>query len=134
MDDAPAGGHEVDLAGFDRLDIAFAVAVHHLALEQIGEGGQADMRMGSGVHAGACPEHDRSETVEKDERPHHAALRGRQRPTDIEVPQVAGRGEDDLSDRLVVGLKRHGGSPGKGSMDRKERQGGDLFGGEAARQ
>ena len=51
MGDAAAGGHQVHGAGLDFLDIALAVAVHDGAVEQIGDGGKADMRMRPHVHA-----------------------------------------------------------------------------------
>src|SRR3546814_17209234 len=45
MGDTPARGHPVDLAGPDRLFGADAVAMHDLAIEQVGDRRQADMRM-----------------------------------------------------------------------------------------
>ena len=51
MHDAAAGGHPVDLAGPDRHGGAEAVAVHDLAVEQVGHGGEPDMRMRPHVDA-----------------------------------------------------------------------------------
>src|SRR3546814_7360688 len=45
MGDTPARGHPVDLARPDRLLGADAVAMHDLAIEQVGDRRQADMRM-----------------------------------------------------------------------------------------
>ena len=45
VDDAAARGHPVDRAGLDRLHGAEAVAVHDLALEQIGNRREPDVRM-----------------------------------------------------------------------------------------
>jgi hypothetical protein len=49
MDDARAGGHPVHLAGTDGEVVAQVVAVQDLALEEIGAGGQADVRMRADV-------------------------------------------------------------------------------------
>src|SRR3546814_10018608 len=45
MGDTPARGHPVDLARPDRLLGADAVAMHDLAIEQVGDRRQTDMRM-----------------------------------------------------------------------------------------
>src|SRR5688572_6066285 len=45
MRDAAAGGHQIHLAGPDRLLGADAVAVHDLAVEEVGERGEPDVRM-----------------------------------------------------------------------------------------
>ena len=55
MGDAAARRHQVHGAGLDFRDIALAVAVHDAAVEQIGDGGKADMRMRPHVHALARP-------------------------------------------------------------------------------
>src|SRR4029434_8734295 len=78
MHDAASGRHPVDVARRDRLHEAEAVAMHDAALEEIGDGGEADMRMRAHVDAAAGRELDRAELVEEDERPDHTALRRRQ--------------------------------------------------------
>src|SRR5437764_11123 len=99
MDDAAAGGHPVHRARLDRLDGAAAVAVAYFAVEQIRDGGEADVRMRSDVEAVASLEDDGAHLVEEDEGPHHAASRGGERAADGEaVAEVAGAGEDDRLD------------------------------------
>ena len=68
MHDAAPGRHPVDGAGPDRQRGAEAVAMHDLAVEQIGDGGEPDMRMRPHVDAVAGLEHRRAEMVEEDER------------------------------------------------------------------
>ena len=55
MGDAAPGGHEVHGAGGDFQRIALAVAVHHPAVEQIGDGGEANMGMGAAHRAPGRP-------------------------------------------------------------------------------
>ncbi len=87
---ALAGGHPVDLAGLDLLVGAHAVAVGHLTLKQIGQGGQADMRVRTHVHiagkAGIEPR--RSHMVEEDEGSHHAPGRVGEDAAHLESAQV----------------------------------------------
>ncbi len=95
MGDAAAGGHPVHRAGPDRLHAPQAVAVQDLAPDEIGDGGEADVRMGADIEPGAGPQDRRAELVEEDERPHHAALGGGQHPADREaVAEVAKAGRD----------------------------------------
>ena len=79
MDDAAPGRHPVDFARADRSDGAETVAVHDLAVEQIGDGREPDMRMRPHVEPGAGAEVRRPEIVEEDEGPDHARARRRQR-------------------------------------------------------
>jgi hypothetical protein len=51
MHDAAPGSHPVDFAGADRLHTAEAVAVQDLAVEQVGHGREADVRMRPHVEA-----------------------------------------------------------------------------------
>ena len=73
MDDAAAGGHQVHGARRDLESVALAVAVHDATVEQIGDGGKADMGMRTHVHALAGDELHRSHLIEKDEGPDHLA-------------------------------------------------------------
>jgi hypothetical protein len=99
VDDAAAGRHPVDVAGRDRLDEAEAVAMDDFTREEIGDGGEADMRVRANVDAAAGRELDRAELVEEDERADHAALRRRQHALHREaVAEVAGAGEDLVLD------------------------------------
>src|SRR5258708_38186999 len=89
MHDSASGGHPVDLAGPDRLDVPKAVAVLDLALEQVGDGGEADVRMWPHIDAGAGLEGDRSHLIEEDEGADHAALAGGQHAADLEAAEIA---------------------------------------------
>src|SRR4051794_24690134 len=99
MNDAPAGRHQIDLARADRLDITFAVAVDDLAIDQVGQRGEADMRMGPRIQALSGAEGDRTEAIEEDKRADHPALRRRQRPSHLKtVPQITDVRKQDLLD------------------------------------
>ncbi|MNC36596.1 hypothetical protein D3C75_851250 [compost metagenome] len=89
MDDAGPGGHPVDLAGTDGLGIAQIVPVHDLALEQIGQGRQADVRMRPHVYGvGARRELGRPHLVQEDEGADHGpGLEGQDAP-DLEPAKV----------------------------------------------
>ena len=65
--------------GMISMRIALAVAMHDLAVEQIGHGGEPDMGMRPHVHPLPGDELHRAEMVEEDERPDHLALAVRQR-------------------------------------------------------
>ncbi len=76
MDDAAPGGHPVHRAGPDRLIAAQAVAVVQRAVEQPGDGGEADMRVRAHVHALAGRQFGRAQMVEEHEGADIAALGG----------------------------------------------------------
>ncbi|MCY1446780.1 hypothetical protein D9M71_633670 [compost metagenome] len=71
--DTAPGGHPADVAGTHQLVGAEAVLVLHLAFVEVGEGGQADMRMLANVHALAGGEIAAEHVVEEHERPDAAA-------------------------------------------------------------
>src|SRR5580658_4797414 len=79
MDDPAAGNHPVDLTGPNRLYGAEAVSMHDLAVEQVGNGGQADVRMRSYIEPGARPELRRTHLIEKYKWTNGAALTRGQR-------------------------------------------------------
>src|SRR4029077_18242996 len=85
MHDAAAGGHPVDRAGPDRYRGAKTVAMHDLAVEQVGDGGKADVRGRPHVDAVTVLEHRRAEMVEENERPDHARAPRRQRAMHLEA-------------------------------------------------
>jgi hypothetical protein len=64
--------------------------MRHLAFEQVGDGGEADVRMRT--HVGAAREVRLEfcgpDVVEKDEWPNHAPLRVRQNPANLEAAQI----------------------------------------------
>src|SRR6185503_11038495 len=88
MDDAATRGHPVDFARPDRHCGAEAVAVHDLAVEKIGHGGEPYMRMGTNVEPVTCVKLCRSEMIDKDERADHACLGGRQCTPDREITEI----------------------------------------------
>src|SRR5690606_35071807 len=109
VDNAAPRGHQVDLAGTQLLDVSRAVAVQHFALQQIADGGEAYVRVRTGVHAFARSEDHRPEAVEKDEGPDHPSLCRRQRPAYVEPAYVSYVGKDDLLDGAgSSGLQGHG--------------------------
>src|SRR4051812_44089493 len=67
VDDATACAHQVHGPGPDRDLGAEAVAVHDLAVEQIGDGSEPDMRVWAHVHAGADEELGRAHLIPEDE-------------------------------------------------------------------
>ena len=110
MHDAAAGGHPVDLAGPDRHRGAEAVAVHDLAVEQVGDGGKADVRMRPHVESAAGAEFGRAEMIEEHERPDHARLRrGQRAPHGEAVAQVGGARHHHLLDRFALERVARGG-------------------------
>jgi len=103
VDDAAAGLHPVHRAGLDALHHAGGVAMHDCALEQVGERGQADVRMRPYVVIRAGLHGDRAEVVEEHERA-DGALRG--------LRQKAANGEAAAQ---VAGLRRESSQLGHGS-------------------
>ena len=89
MDDAAAGGHPVDRTRPDCLHRAEAVAVNDLAFEQVGDGGETDVRMRADVDALTGGEIGRAHVVEEDERPDHSPHRRRQDPPHDEAAEIA---------------------------------------------
>ncbi len=69
-----AGRHQVYRARSNHLFIPEAVAVHDLALEQVGYGRQANVWMRPHLDALARRKLGRPHVIEKDERAHHATL------------------------------------------------------------
>jgi len=87
MGDSAPGGHPVHLARRDGDLGADAVAVGDLAVEEIGDGGKADVRVRANIDAArdARLESDRPHVIEEGERPHHAALGEGQNAPDLEA-------------------------------------------------
>src|SRR5690349_7586279 len=75
MHDAATGSHPVDVARLDGLHDAETVTVEHAALEQVGDGGKADVRMRPHIDAlSRCKIH-RAHVVEEDEGSNLASAR-----------------------------------------------------------
>ena len=71
--------------------------MHDLAVEQVGDGGEPDVRMRPHVEAVAGAELGRAEMIEEHERPDHARLHRGQRAAHREaVAEVGGARHDDL--------------------------------------
>ena len=77
--------------------------MHDLAVEQIGDGGEPDMRMRAHVEAVAGLEHGRPEMIEEHERADHARLRRRQRAPHREaVAEIGGARHDHRLERVTL--------------------------------
>ena len=89
MDDAASGGHaEIDRPRADGLHVAEAVAMDDLAVKQIGDRGEPDVRMRTHIHAVArCHLHG-PEMVQEDERPDAAFGAGGQEPAHNEIAKI----------------------------------------------
>ena len=77
--------------------------MHDLAVEEVGHGGEPDMRMRAHVDALAEEELGRPHLVEEDERPDHLPLRRRQRAAHLEAAEIAGARHDHGLDRIAGG-------------------------------
>ena len=95
MDDAAARRHPVDRARFDRLHAAETISMNDRAGKQIGDRGQADMRMGPHVDAPARRELGRSHLIEKDERSDATPFQRRQHAAHFESADIARTRHDD---------------------------------------
>src|SRR5215472_1634828 len=114
MDDATPGGHPIHRPRPDRLDRAQAVAMHDLAVEEIGHGRETDMGVGTHVEACAGRQYSGPHLVEKHERAHRAALGRRQDATDFEATaEVADPRHDDRLDCRAYGSLPCSGPPAK---------------------
>ena len=121
MGDAAPRRHQIHLAGHDLERIALAVAVHDLAVEQVGHRREPDMGVRAHVHAVSGDELHRAHLVEEDERPHHLALAVRQRAAHLEAAEIAHPRHDRELQRIAgalvaehgvfVGHPAHGGPP-----------------------
>ena len=90
VDDAATGRHPVDVARTYRLLVAEAVPVHDLAVEEVGDRGQPDMRVRAHVDPLAGLEGIRSHPVEEDEGTDHPPLGIGQHARDLEASEVPG--------------------------------------------
>ena len=102
MDNAAAGGHPVHRPRPDRLRIAQAVAVQDFSIEQIGDRGEADMRVRPHVETPACGQGYGTHLIKEHERPHHSALRRWQRSAHFEtVAKISGARHDYAFNRGI---------------------------------
>jgi hypothetical protein len=68
------------------------------AFEQVGHGGEADMRMRAHIQARSGMQHRRPHLVEKDERTDHAPLGRWQGAPDLKAADIVGPRHDDRFD------------------------------------
>ena len=101
-DPAPRG-HQIDRARLDPLDGAEAVAMIDRALEQIGDGGQVDVRVGSDVDPLVDPEARRAHLVEENKRSDHGPELVRQGAVDLEPAEVVADRREAHEDWRLVG-------------------------------
>ena len=73
----------------------------HLALEQVGDGGQADVGMRAHVDAAADQELGRTHLVEEDEGPDHLLLGRGQGAAHLEAAEIARAGHDHVLDGVA---------------------------------
>ena len=117
MGDAAAGDHPVHFFGLDGLHHAHAVAMHDFAREQIGDGGEADVRMRAHVDGLRKPGREmlRADVIEEDERPDHVPARERQYAADFEAAEIAAALVDDIHanwfTRPAGAASKNGGRP-----------------------
>ena len=100
MGDAAPGRHPIDLARPDRLLRPHAITVHDLAVEQIGDGRKADVRMRPHIDGArdARRELHRPHMIEEDERADHPPLRPGQHAPYLETAEVLASLVDDEVD------------------------------------
>ena len=79
MGDAPPRGHQIHRPRRNLHGVAFAVAVHDAAVEQVGDGRQPNVRMRANVHTLPGHKLHRPHLVEEDERADHLPPAVRQR-------------------------------------------------------
>ena len=102
MDDAAPGRHQIHLARRDCLEGAEQIAMVDRAGEQIGHGGEVDMRMRADVDAVAGRQPGRPHLVEEDERPDRRPRLVGQRPVDLETAKIVGRGQQRLEKEVLA--------------------------------
>ncbi|CAH1747806.1 protein of unknown function [Thauera humireducens] len=100
MGDAMSSGHQIDLAGADDLLVAQAVAVQDLALDQPGEGLQADVWVRADMHAFAWFEVHRAGVVEKAPGADHPLLAIGERTAHEHAVAEVGAAGLDADDRV----------------------------------
>ena len=75
--------------------------MHDLAVEKIGDGGEADVGMRSHVDALTDEEFGRAHLVEKDEGADHLFAGSGERTANFEAAEVARAGNDHLLDQIA---------------------------------
>ena len=97
--------HQVHGAGRDLERVAFAVAMHDAALEQIGDGCEPDVRMRTHIHSPSRDQLDRSHLIEEDKGTDHLAFAVRQRPAHGKtIAKIAHARHDNQLERVARAL------------------------------
>ena len=106
MHDTAAGDHPVDRARSNRLHGAEAVAVNDLAVKQVGDRGESDVRVWAHVQATTGAQYRRAHLIEEYKRPDHAALSAGQGAAHVKaIAKIVHRRDDDEFDaRADAGL------------------------------
>src|SRR5690606_32139285 len=100
--------HQVDFTRTYRQRRPQTVAMHHLAVEEIRDGREPDMRMRPDVDALTGEKLCRPHLVEKDEGSHHLPPRGRQRSAHLEAAEIARTRDDHVFDGIArLGVAWH---------------------------
>ena len=94
MNDAASGGHEIHRTRRDLLDVSLAVAMQDLAVEEVGDGRQANVRMRPNIQPLPSDKLNRAEMIEEDKRPHHLTLAVREGPSDLEPTEITNARDD----------------------------------------
>ncbi|MNT36887.1 hypothetical protein D3C72_1729980 [compost metagenome] len=109
MGDAAAGGHPVDIAGADHLVRTQRVTVADGARPQIGDGGQADMRMRAHVDGRTGVHERRAHLVDEHERADAAGLQGGHCTAHFQAADVVhARGDDGGHAGVLAGRDQGG--------------------------
>lgn len=83
--------------------------MHDLAIEQIGDGREPDMRMRADVDTATGEELRRTHLIEENEGADHLPFCRRQRAAHLEPAEVVGAWNDDVLDRVTrLGVARDG--------------------------
>src|SRR5688572_7506044 len=95
--DAATRDHPVYFARADALHRPHAVSVQHVALEEVGDGGEADVRVRPYVDVHVGSSQDWAEMVEEDEGPYEPSMGEWKHAPNVDGPEAArARGDDEL--------------------------------------
>jgi hypothetical protein len=104
MGNTAPGDHPVQLARADRLISPGAIPVMEVALKEVRDGAETDMRVRPNVDALSGQELGRPSLIEEDERPDHLPLWRRQGTTDLKAAEIARAWNNECFDRVEANL------------------------------
>jgi hypothetical protein len=99
MHDSPARGHPVDVAGPDDLMRTQAVAMNEVALKQISNGAEADVRMWKHIQAVPGLEIRGASVIEENERTDGGTSPRGQKPPDLKTADISRAAVDVFHDQ-----------------------------------